>query len=285
MTTNAAEGQADLRGRVVVGYDGSPGARAALDWAAREAASRCVPLLIVCCSVPAQPTDFSGTAARGADVVQAAAAELRARFAGLEVSVSVTAADPRDALVAEEGAGDVLVVGASTSGALERALLGSVPRLVARRTRCPLVVHRAGGRQPAQRIVVAVDGSPTSNGALELAADLATRDDAELVLVHVWKGQRGRGRSRLVDRQTAQGVLDDAELRCHGLDVELRSALVEGDPAEVIRNIAHDADMIVVGTRGRSALRTRLVGSVAQALTQDAPCTVVVVPPARATGD
>jgi nucleotide-binding universal stress UspA family protein len=268
-------------GRVLVGWDGSGRAHAALAWAAGEAARRQATMRIVRCSVPVDATDFYGVGDRALSAVETAAAALRERHPGLVVEAAVTVADARDALADEVSRGDLLVVGASGSGTIERALLGSVPRTVSRRTPCPLVVHRDAGPEAARLVVVALDGSAPSIAALEHALVIAERDGAEVVLTHAWGGHRARGRSRVVARSVAQGVLDDAELRCDGRDVAIRTALLEGDPADAIRTVAQRADLIVVGTRGRGALRTRFAGSVALALVDDAPSTVMVVPAPR----
>ena len=143
-----------------------------------------------------------------------------------------------------------------------------------------------------QRIVCATDFSDTAEAAWEVACDLAAVHRAEVTLVHVfpdlppspeiavpsvvevWEEQR-RWVSQEVDRRVA-----DAAAR------GLRSrAVVKMGPAapglvEAVTDVS--ADLLVVGTHGRTGLERVLLGSVAEQVVRTAPCAVLTVKsPAR----
>jgi nucleotide-binding universal stress UspA family protein len=146
-----------------------------------------------------------------------------------------------------------------------------------------------------QRILVAVDGSAPSLKAVEYAADLASKYDAELILAAV-----GPHPTPTVDPDLAayarlehiaapsaefataaiEGVLDQARVAAQQAGAKRISAEPSfGDPGELILAAAKDraADLIVVGSRGHGRLVGLLLGSVAQKLAGLAACPVLVV--------
>jgi nucleotide-binding universal stress UspA family protein len=140
-----------------------------------------------------------------------------------------------------------------------------------------------------QTIIVPIDGSG-SEPALPVARRLAAQFDARLVLVHVHErmvaGRGGRIPARLdeAERLARVRVLVTG-LRADGIDAELEAhrAILE-HPADVIARTArrHDADAIVLASRGHAPLMGVLASSVAQRLLHAAPCPVLVVTPGMA---
>ena len=140
------------------------------------------------------------------------------------------------------------------------------------------------------RIVVGFDGSEVSERAVQTAIDLARREGAKLLLVHAEERIVGKGGGDVhVGEQEVKADLQRRtdELRESGLDA---SATLEdvmlGGPAHVIAAAAEreDADLIVVGTHGYSALPGVLVGSVTHRLLHIAGRPVLVVPPEVSNG-
>ncbi len=146
-----------------------------------------------------------------------------------------------------------------------------------------------------ERIVAAIDGSAPSLKAVDFAADLASKYDAELLLFNV-----AREFTPIIDAEleayariehietlasevglaAAETVLAGARLtaRANGATrISTKSAF--GDPAEEIIALAKDrqADLIVIGSRGHGRLAGLLLGSVAQKVLAHASCPVVVV--------
>ncbi len=136
-----------------------------------------------------------------------------------------------------------------------------------------------------RRILVAADGSPASQKAVSDAAALAKENKGWLIVLHVantgaqqasakfWEGVR---RAFL---EEGQAVLKAAEQVAEGIGVPAKLRLEEGYPSERIVEIAEEesADLIVVGSRGRSKLAKMLLGSVASRVIAAAKCPVLVV--------
>lgn len=146
----------------------------------------------------------------------------------------------------------------------------------------------------AGSIVVGVDGSDASGAALRWAAEEARLRSAPLVAVHAWSfvpaqpiGDPGvlvvpagdiagqldaeSAAARAVLMEAAAVALGDDP----GLEVEQR--LVEGDPGDALVTASESAELVVVGSHGRSGLRAALLGSVSRHVTSHAACPVVVV--------
>lgn len=135
-------------------------------------------------------------------------------------------------------------------------------------------------------IVLALDGSEDSQGAIPVAVKLARRDSARIVVAHVEQDVAGKGGGPIPateDEIQAEIRRQTEQLSSEGIDatVEMRNVML-GGPARPIADIAReaDADLIVAGTRGHSAAAGVLLGSVTQRLLHTAPCPVLVVPPA-----
>jgi nucleotide-binding universal stress UspA family protein len=135
-------------------------------------------------------------------------------------------------------------------------------------------------------IIVPLDGSG-SERALPVARKLAAQFDARLVLVHVQ--QRivgGRGGPFPVHADEAERLSHArdlvAALHADWFDAELETHRTSLEhPASVIAAAArrHDADAIVLATRGHTPIVGVLASSVAQRLLRTAPCPVIVVTP------
>jgi nucleotide-binding universal stress UspA family protein len=127
----------------------------------------------------------------------------------------------------------------------------------------------------AQTIVVGVDRSDAAERVAAAASRLASTLNSRLLVVHAVEEPVEEAQELL---QSLRGRLPEAD------DADTR--LVEGSPAERLIEVADDenAELLVVGSRGRSALRSAALGSVSRRLARDARCPVVVVPPAASFG-
>jgi nucleotide-binding universal stress UspA family protein len=132
-------------------------------------------------------------------------------------------------------------------------------------------------------IVWATDGSDGAELAREEAAQLARATGARLVVAHHDQRYLGRtgglpiflGESERLTR--IRGDVDELERSGHAVELVVRAG--SRDPSEIVAEIAEevDADLVVCGSRGQSALAGALVGSVAHRLLHVAPCPVLVV--------
>ena len=139
-----------------------------------------------------------------------------------------------------------------------------------------------------RRIVVGVDGSPSSMTALRWAILQAELTGCAVEAVTAWRLQSRYGFAAVTDRATdfegdARKILAEAlnEVSSVEPDVIIRSSVVEGHPAEVLVRAAREADILVVGSRGHGGFTEAVLGSVSQYCVHHAPCPVLVI---RGTG-
>lgn len=138
-----------------------------------------------------------------------------------------------------------------------------------------------------KKILIATDGSASAREAVQFGLELAEEHAAEVTFVHVVP---------VLDRSFADGIgvpaavphhidevdrkpLEDALALATERDVDARTELLSGIPADEIVAYADalDADLIVLGSRGRGALATALLGSVSRAVLHEARRPVLVV--------
>jgi nucleotide-binding universal stress UspA family protein len=286
---------------VVVGVDGSPGSRAALVWALADAARRGARLQVVSAfpvetywgdpmlmderRIEAVRSDTEGRVRELAD-------EVRSQSGAASVAVDVMVVPGPAAhgvLAAAEGA-DLLVVGSRGRGSVRSTVLGSVALHAVTHARCPVVVvhPRLDSGSAPPRVVVGVDGSEGSRQALARAVAEAGRLDAEVTAIAAytirsyWSGAYQAAvppveRLREAVRSDAEAMVAEV-----GGGTTVRVLPVEGPAGDTLVRAAEGADLLVVGGRGRGAVRGMLLGSVALHCVINAPCPVMVVPVGRA---
>jgi nucleotide-binding universal stress UspA family protein len=138
-----------------------------------------------------------------------------------------------------------------------------------------------------KKIVWATDGSKNADHALAVAKSMASEEAAELTVAHVVQKIATSGDTALgwyANEEQVEAKVNQiaSELSASGLKASVRIVTHVGlQPAHEIADLAREtgADLIVVGTRGHSALAGILLGSVTQRLLHVAPCPVLVVPP------
>ncbi|CUR55147.1 putative universal stress protein A [metagenome] len=142
---------------------------------------------------------------------------------------------------------------------------------------------------PAGTIVVGIDGSASSNQALHWAIAQARLEHRPLTLAYgvtphtTWLDQGGLDRGMVLDSMRSDGVAllekarDTVTEQDAGIEVHLVLRLV--DPRVLLLDLAHAANLIVLGSHGRGPIRSLLLGSVGLAVSQHATCPVVVLRP------
>jgi nucleotide-binding universal stress UspA family protein len=144
-------------------------------------------------------------------------------------------------------------------------------------------------------ILVAVDGSPNSARAAELAIDLAKKNEAHFFIISVITApvfasvgppgatDSGPVAEEFFDRskKEAEGFVGGFVSKAEGMGLKVRGEIIENVPSvvEAISDYAEEwkVELIVVGTRGLSGFKKLLLGSVSSALVSHAPCSVLVV--------
>ena len=143
-------------------------------------------------------------------------------------------------------------------------------------------------------IVVGVDGSDCSRTALEFALDEAALRGAGLRVVAAapeadyWAASYGLSTSLLDElaadlEKTTQAMVDAVVRERGGADVPVQVRAVPGSPGQVLVDQSRDADMLVVGHRGRGGLRSAVLGSVGLQCVLHAAVPVTVVRPVQET--
>ena len=137
------------------------------------------------------------------------------------------------------------------------------------------------------RILIATDGSPASQEAVEFGVELAEEQDATVVFVRVVPlldrvpmssfGMVGALRHQPSDRD--RDALEQAEAIAEHHGVRATSKLLRGDTVDEIVAYAdsHDVDLIVVGSRGHGTIGTALLGSVSRGVLRESMRPVLVV--------
>ena len=269
---------------ILVGYDGSPGSEQALRWAAREARWRGTVLTV--CHACALGEAGDG---RASDHLQAAGDQDLAkglRFArelmGRGQARPLQAVGLAAHVLCEYSANaDMVVVGQRGRGGLPGSLLGSTGQQVCAHARGRVVVvrghwHPAAGYVPGP-VVVGADGSDGSRAAIAFAAMEATLREVPLVAVCALADSPGSlgGASRMqeaFDQDIARWEKEYPELT-----ILRQVAFVQ--PRTALLDATSDAQLLVVGHRGRGGLKGMLLGSVSQAMLHHARCPVGVAHP------
>jgi nucleotide-binding universal stress UspA family protein len=120
------------------------------------------------------------------------------------------------------------------------------------------------------RLLVAVDGSEGARRAAKYGLELAAAYDAAVDVVAVYGG----------DAEDGQAILDEIAAMAADVDVTVDGELLTGKPAKAIVDHAADrrADLIVMGRRGRSGVRERLLGSITERVLRRSGPPVLAVP-------
>jgi nucleotide-binding universal stress UspA family protein len=284
--------------KIVVGVDGSDPSISALRWAAYEALRRNADVLAVSCySVPiygspegavyTTPNEDVDMFKDSADVVVARAIAQVAEIDPHLVVDTLTEMSPAAVAISDAARGDdEIVVGATGHGTFMHGLLGSVSLSVVHRSHVPVIVVPVKADVDAgptmRKIVVGLDGSAESAHALDWAYAEAELSGAELTAVHAWiYPYTGQGEPRMQMQLDAmeelKASLETLGPRLIGGTIHVHPKLIELSPAEALLDEAQDADLVVVGSRGRGALRASLLGSVSRTIVQHATCPVAII--------
>jgi nucleotide-binding universal stress UspA family protein len=289
------------RSHVVVGYDGSPGAIAAVEWATDQANDRGLPLQVRSVVEPpgilAEDVLGDGWAEDSqtvADQLAREGADVAARTATVPVVTCGVVGHPSAGLVDGSEDAALLVVGAHGEDGPPTFLVGFVAFSVTVHARCPVAVVRGAPPRrpgPGTPVVVGVDGSRSATAALLEAAGLAARSGAELVVVSAWRtASSTRLGSRWDDTWRRQSASHPAHVAAEAVaraeadrarhvhpGLTVSSQVLQGAPARVLADLSASAGTVVIGSRGRGGFTGLLLGSVTRRLVHEASCPVIVV--------
>jgi nucleotide-binding universal stress UspA family protein len=144
------------------------------------------------------------------------------------------------------------------------------------------------------RAVVGVDGSEASEGALRWAVDEARLHQGQVVAIHAWEAPVAPVDLLPVPHPDFVALLSDLRAAAEQLvassvekvtgrepPVPVERLAIEGPAATVLLDAAADADLLVLGSRGRGGFVGLLLGSVTRQCVDHAPCPVLVHRPLR----
>jgi nucleotide-binding universal stress UspA family protein len=209
---------------------------------------------------------------------------------GIDITRSVVPGETLEVLEIASGSAVLAVVGSQGLSAFAGLPLGSTAVHLAAHGRCPLMVVR-GRAVPTSPVLLAVDGSPAGQAALEFAFAEAALRKAPLVALHVWNTWSETAYEGAGDPLTAVAA-DAAHLGApeqHLLDETVASSqqvfpqiaverrLVRSRIRPALIDASRQAQLVVTGARGRGGFTGLPLGSVGQALLHHARCPVTVV--------
>jgi nucleotide-binding universal stress UspA family protein len=297
-------------GRIVVGYDGSESAGAAVDWAAQEAQRRALPLTVMSVvdyvgMLPGiyGPSSWPSLFQEEAEQVAGKGVQRAIKIAeAIDVTAAGAVGQVVDTLINSSRDADRLVIGTRGHGELAGALLGSVAFAVSGHAHCPVVVVRGDTRPPGpdRAVMVGVDDSDGARAALNYAADRAAEAGATLIVAttyrpvssqvwgdSVYYSEEAAGTTRFdqIARESAGNVTAaaarTAKVRYPELNVQ--ELVITGSAARELAKASEGCGLLVVGTRGHGGFAGLLLGSVSHGAIHSAPCPVTVVPAPTAT--
>jgi nucleotide-binding universal stress UspA family protein len=279
----------EMAEKIIVGYDGSSGSELALHWAAREASDRGITLTVCHAWAPEDLALLSESPLldlarrQGEEIVQRGLQHARP-FAGTGgVQPLLAGAPPARVLCEHSGTATLVVVGSRGHGRLTGLLLGSVAWQLAGHGQGRIVIVRGPARRPNDApgpVVAGVDGSAASQAVLDLAAEEAALRHAPVLAVCALADEPASlGGARQIEEEFTS-LLTSWEKQHPGVAV-LRQ-VSQGSPRSALLDASAEAQMIIVGARGRGGIPGMTLGSAATALLHYAPCPVGVVRPAAA---
>ncbi|SDZ42667.1 universal stress protein [Herbiconiux ginsengi] len=275
--------------RIVVGWNESESAAAALDWALKRAGTTPVQIVTV---VPGQETgsDYlspTSPTSQARVKLMEAADRMRERHPDARIDTQVVRGAVVEELTRASVPGTLLVVGA-TPRSERRGLFGwsVATRIAGARTPGTVAVVPSnvfiGVRSG---VVVGVDGSAETPDVLEVAIAEALELHEELRLVHAWAPPPEWQDVYVPDlgfedslEDVHQGVLDDAVAAASQISgLAIRESLISEPPAVAVSEAARGAAELVVGNHSSRGVRRFLLGSVSHAVLRDLYAPTIVV--------
>lgn len=284
-------------GRVVVGSDGSPNSRRALDWAASYARVHKVPLTVVRVSpslpIPTRTSvyramghgpDFAGYVwDRAQSELDSVVEAARFAHAGLEIAGELVKGEAAVELSEISADARLLVLGATGASAVSRMLLGGSVAAVIHHARGPVVIVPDVPLPADGPVVVGLDDATSSEPVAKAAQCEAEATRAALVAVYAWEVRAAFLTIDATDAAVAEvdgvydGLLAEMTASAEAAGVEVTRLVRHGRAEDVLVDLAVDASLLVVGSRGQGGFPGLLLGSVSRSVIARAACPVLVV--------
>lgn len=282
---------------VVAGVDGSSSAVHAVRWAATEAHRRNTRLRIVFADVvslvyvpdlPGYPLPepyIKAAQRQGKEWLHRASDIARSEVADLVVDTEIHVGPAPSVLIDQSREAQLVVVGSRGLGGFTGLVAGSVAVALSAHGHCPVAMVRGPEiASPGAPVVVGVDGSSANEGALTTAFECASRRGVVLRAVRTWSSvdtdtpwwTEGEGWDTAQTDQERWLAEHLAGWNEKFPDVEAQRYVSHDKPARALLQHAGQAQLVVVGARGRGGFAGLLLGSTSQQVLQHSPCPVIV---------
>ena len=276
--------------KLLLATDLSPRSEPALQRAIRLAGEHGAALTVVHVVDEDLPSSLAEVTRAGAERI------IRERLAAppgdarVEVAVEILRGKVASAIVGHAAAAgaDLIVLGLHRQGGLKEMFRGTTAERVIRTSHVPALVVKSEAREAYRRVVVGTDFSVHARRAMRLALRLAP--NAELYVVHAFLvpfegfmyGADTRQQVETEHRQDLIAMVNE-EMQIFlasfaGAPRQVHQVCREGMAQDVILKeiVGHNANLLVLGTHGRTGVAHAFLGSVAEDLLTEAPCDVLV---------
>jgi nucleotide-binding universal stress UspA family protein len=293
--------------KVLIGYDGSTHADAAIDDLGRAGLPPKADAIVLSAvewptmqalqSWGMVETDFSPEwmerIAAAQQLGEAGSNRLRTQFPDWKIEVEPSGGNPADVILQKGNTwpADLIVVGTHGRSALGRALLGSVSMKLIHEAPCSVRVARANPNQGPPRLLIGIDGSPEAEATVAEVCRRCWPAGTEIRVLSVQEVLMPVNAERIaIADRLYEKINEDEHSRLshaaghaaktlHQAGLTATPIVEEGEPKEILIREARtwNADTIFVGARGLGRVESLLLGSVSSATVAHAPCTVEVV--------
>lgn len=189
---------------------------------------------------------------------------------------------------AEKRNTDVIVMGTRGRTGIKKLLMGSVAAKVIGHAHCNVLVVPKDAAIHCKSIIAATDGSRHGDAAASTAIEIGKNCGSKLAvvsvvssegLVHIEHSRLHLHRAAEEEFGRIESSVKSIKDRATKRGVDAEGVILSGSPAETIINIAKEknADLIVMGSHGKTGLDRLLIGSVAERVIMLSPCAVLVV--------
>jgi nucleotide-binding universal stress UspA family protein len=205
---------------------------------------------------------------------------------------AVVSGKPREEILDYAAAHDVDLLAMGTHGrtGIRRYVIGSVTEHVLRRAEAPVLTARADERANGgdiSRVLVPTDGSDAAEAAVDHAVAVAEACGATVRVLSVVDTRALAAQSELAPsdvmleslEERSEHAVNEVAERCEAAGLSVETAVARGAPSRAVCEDAaeNNADLVVMGTRGRSGLDRVLLGSVTERTVRHAPVPVMAV--------
>jgi nucleotide-binding universal stress UspA family protein len=272
---------------IVLATDGGEAGDGAMRWITHRGKMHRLNVLVLTVAesgeLDAVPSEVTLAVARA--VAERTAQEIARKAPSAQVGWRVDIGDARERLAAASAQDGMMVVGSNRAWPLAAVLGATFSMTLVEAAECPAIVVPKSWKPGRGPVVVGIQGEAQDEALLRFAVHEARVLHRPLRVIHAWNlpvnlgpGPRAEG-VHGTQRAVMQAAL--AKLRVENPGLEVEGVLAEEYPSSALTRAANGAELLVVGSHGRTAVDRFFVGSVSREVLSRPPCPVAVVRPRR----